>query len=171
MVPDLVCDITLAMIISTILIVKSVVFWTDMLIAIWSNKWIKEKAMTLAEWIISNIQADTLLRKRSRKYKNKTRHCRKYIARRKKGHGTRIATKTSKCRLRVYTACPAETDGFGPEPPMSFDTDSFVIGIDNHASRCIGNNINHFVTPLEKPPQTRCKIRWRTREQIIGSPR
>jgi hypothetical protein len=30
----------------------------------------------------------------------------------------------------------------------TYDTDSFLIGIDSHASRCISNRINHFITAL-----------------------
>jgi hypothetical protein len=32
-----------------------------------------------------------------------------------------------------------------------FDSDSFIIGIDNHASRSISNNIDHFSTALRPP--------------------
>ena len=31
---------------------------------------------------------------------------------------------------------------------VDFDTDSFLIGVDNHATRCISNDIKHFVGPL-----------------------
>jgi hypothetical protein len=31
---------------------------------------------------------------------------------------------------------------------INFDTDSFVIGVDSHASRCLSNKIEHFISPL-----------------------
>jgi hypothetical protein len=34
---------------------------------------------------------------------------------------------------------------------LHFDSDSFIIGVDNHASRSISNNIDHFITALRSP--------------------
>lgn len=31
---------------------------------------------------------------------------------------------------------------------MHFDTDSFEIGVDNHSSKCISNNLKDFVGPI-----------------------
>ena len=37
---------------------------------------------------------------------------------------------------------------------FQYDSDSFVIGIDNHASKTMSNNIKHFITPLNPTPNT-----------------
>jgi len=165
-IPDLYYLIVLSMIGTGIFIVKFVSFGLDIGEVIYQNRFVKESAMTLSEWIKSFAKADTAPRTRCRKIKRyKRRHYSPiYITPRKKGFATRVCRKTTKFRLRIYNACPAEESNdqssyFKSPQTMDFDTDSFLIGIDNHASRTITNNVRHFVTPLSKPSKTRCRIR------------
>ena len=47
--------------------------------------------------------------------------------------------------------CPTKTNY------QNFDTGSFDIGIDSHATRCISNDINHFQGPIIPMQQKSCK--------------
>jgi len=102
--------------------------------------------MTLSEWLKSRLKTDTIpqqLRKPT------THYTPLFITPRKKGFATRACRKTANFRFRIETAAPSvqERDKHHQQQ-LLFDTDSFVIGIDNHASRCISNDIRHFVTPI-----------------------
>ena len=65
--------------------------------------------------------------------------------------------KRGRYRLRPiqYTAAPAVTASDDRLIPTKFDSDSFIIGIDNHASRTMTNNIDHFIGPLTPEPHAR----------------
>ena len=96
------------------------------------------------------------------------RRCRRYISIKRKGKQQRIGNK-SKVRykfIRVQsttyevssTATSTGSDKYNPKKPKyKFDSDSYMIGIDNHSSRCISNGINHFITALT--PTSRSYLR------------
>lgn len=121
---------------------------------------VRNNIMTIEEWIKSMIRSD--------KYsaRCKKRYCRRYISAKRKGKTTRIGRKKPRWKqLDIIKAFTAERDKEkqGPEPdirhkPQSFrpDSDSFLIGIDNHASFTISNNSHHFVGPITplKGPRT-----------------
>ena len=52
----------------------------------------------------------------------------------------------------VYVCSKVATESTNPK--LSFDTDSYPIRIDNHASKCIINMIEHFITALTPTPNT-----------------
>ena len=84
------------------------------------------------------------------KYSRYTR--RKYISAKSRGKSTRVGTK--KCQpLTLYTVFKTTVYQTAYKTKrkrgrsFTFDSDSFIIGVDNHASRTISNNINHL-SPL-----------------------
>ena len=108
--------------------------------------------MMLWEWIKSFIQADTFLQTKHNSpcKRPSSRYCSRYILPKRKGRTSNIATKTGRFRLRLYECCATEHQETESDKAqlLHLDSDSFTIGIDNHASRCISNNINHFLNPL-----------------------
>ena len=91
------------------------------------------------------------------KYSRYTR--RKYISAKSRGKSTRVGT--NKCqpltlykvfKTTVYQTAYKTKRKRGRS--LTFDSDSFVIGIDNHISRIISNNINHFITALTPTSNT-----------------
>ena len=168
LVPDMVYCFFFAMAITACAVVKSVVFVWDIGEIILHSHWIPKKVMTLWEWIKSNIPADILFRSRSRKvFRRPHHHCsRRFITPRRKGRPTRICFKTTKYRLTVFDVCVADQQSTQTQTTFHFDSDSFLIGVDNHASRSISNNIRHFVTPLSKNPKIRCRIRGIGKEML-----
>ena len=153
------------MIITGYTVVKLVVLIADIGEFITRDRWLNEKLMTLWEWIKSHILADILFYPRHYSPGPRKRHyTKRFVTPRKKGFITRACFKTTKFRLQVFEVCagnqsPDSSQAQQSNPSMRFDSDSFLIGIDNHASRSISNNIRHFVTPLSKPPKTRQRIR------------
>ena len=85
--------------------------------------------------------------------------CRKYISVKSRRKSTRVGTK--KCQpltlYKVFETTVYKT-AFKTKRKrgrsFTFDSDSFKIGVDNHASRTISNNINHFITALTPTANT-----------------
>ena len=124
----------------------------------------QKKIMMLWEWIKSFINADNFLRSTQCKRHNHTcssQYCPRYITPRKKGRQSRIAYKNKRPFDQIFTCkavtqdkessvTPDSTDNSSNDSKLlHIDSDSFIIGVDSHASRCIDNNIAHFVGPLE----------------------
>ena len=92
-----------------------------------------------------------------RKYNNKKR-CRRYISAKRKGKTTKIGNKSKigytflQAKPAVHVYSKITTDSI--DPKVGFDTGSYSIGADNHASRTISNRIAHFITPLTPTPNT-----------------
>ena len=121
----------------------------------------KKLRMTVKMWITSispefnfktRMKCDT-----RRKYNNKKR-CRRYISAKRKGKTTKIGNKSKirytflQAKPAVYVCSKITTDSI--DPKVGFDTGSYSIGVDNHASRTISNRIAHFITPLTPTPNT-----------------
>ena len=92
--------------------------------------------------------------------KHRRRRCRRYISAKRKGKQQRIGNKSRikpnfhLVKVTTYEVSSTSTST-GVEkykPKYKFDSNSYMIGIDNHASRCISNDINHFITALTPLP-------------------
>ena len=84
------------------------------------------------------------------KKKRKRRGCRRYYIRATGNNHSRIANKSAylnpnPSRYKSNVALPVLPYS---KKLADFDTDSFLIGVDNHATRCISNDINHFIGPI-----------------------
>ena len=119
--------------------------------------------MTIKEklsWIFdkSFILFDQCFRRKiNQRKKYPRKYSKRYYIRGKNGKTSRIANKTIRPtidKLRRFEALPAIHKS---KTIQDFDTDSYLIGVDSHASRCISNNINHFVTPIKPSRQGSCK--------------
>lgn len=70
---------------------------------------------------------------------------------------SRIAMKGAKRKNRIRTNVPAvlaqssSSESQRTHHKFNPDTDSFVLGIDNHASFCMTNNCSHFISKLKYP--------------------
>jgi hypothetical protein len=139
-----------------------VIFGIPILMGLTDERWniMCEKGMTLGEWIISNIPAEETS---SHQRRIKRRYCKKYITTRHKGSAIKIACKRAKYRLQgpIYIACPAQqqaTENMSSRPTeCCFDSDSFDIGIDTHASCAMSNDAKHFVGKVQKVKQMKVK--------------
>ena len=122
------------------------------------RKWKKGVLMTFLNWIKSIMGTDVapkVLRryKHVRSRRRNSRGCAKYIWR---NHGTRVATKVSRRHFVVgdltmpitfQTPLKRQKNCIRNEPLISqYDSDSFIIGIDNHASKCISKYKEHFIS-------------------------
>jgi hypothetical protein len=117
--------------------------------------------MTLWTWVKSMIQVDMSFghgRKR-RQHKNNKHHGPRYYVRHIKRNSSRVCWRRSYnrfCIFHVFASIPKTTIKTDKQlhkdaHQIHFDSDSFIIGIDNHASRSISNNIDHFTTALRSP--------------------
>ena len=131
----------------------------------WASRITKILSMT-ASRVITSVAPDFNFKTRKKLIKinkNKNTHrCRKYISAKCKGKTARIRNKSPRhSNLRIYDAyqsthvCSAISANHGTN--FKYDSDSFTIGIDNHASRCMSNDIKHFITPLTPTPSTRLR--------------
>ena len=92
--------------------------------------------------------------------RNNTKFCRKYITARKQGKLTKIGNKTRvKCTFHLaYNVVNTASSKFSTQPySYAFDSDSQIIGVDNHASRCMLNKLSDFITELK--PAKNNKVR------------
>ena len=84
--------------------------------------------------------------------RNNTKSCRKYITARKQGKLTKIGNK-SRVKYNfhsAYTVVNTASSKFSSQPhSYAFDSDSQIIWVDNHASRCISDKISDFITELK----------------------
>lgn len=112
--------------------------------------------MTVKIWI-SSISPKFNLKTRKkcgtrRKYNNKKR-CRRYISSKRKRNLTKIGNE-SKIRAKPEEHAYFKVTTDSTNPKVGFDTDSYSTVVDNHASRCISNMIEHFITDLAPTSNT-----------------
>ena len=111
--------------------------WALMMFCMWIKSHIKTNHVWYCKW------QPTLT------YTTHSRYCPCYYARSSKWTSC-IASKSKQTLISpILQACTAETQTpVQSNLPLtkSFDTNSFVIGIDNHASRTMSNRKEHFIT-------------------------
>ena len=104
----------------------------------------------------------------------------RYYIRGIKGNESRIGNKQANIRLDPpYQAQMANDTKDTRAQPLAarFDSDSFIIGVDNHASKCMSNRRQHFVGPIQPLTNQRVQgvggllqvkgkgtIRWRIKD-------
>ena len=119
------------------------------------------KEMRMKEWEkykytpdITFFKLKHLNRRRKVKYKG-----RRYIAAKRKGKSQVIGNK----RPIKYNFIVAEanttyvvssTENKSQDNKFQYDSDSFEIGIDNHASKCIEKDQNNFISPITPTSNT-----------------
>jgi len=119
----------------------------------WARRMTFILSMT-ASRVITSVAPDFNFKTRKKLIKinkNKNKHrCRKYISAKCKGKTARIGNKSPRhSNLRMYDAyqsthvCSAISADHGIN--FRYDSDSFTIRIDNHASRCMSNDIKHLL--------------------------
>ena len=146
---------------------------------------VKKLRMTISQWIKSNVSdinfnpslpiihythSTNILpytwhkhypRSTSRKGRKASNYCKKYISAKRKGKTTKIGTKSSKHTFHQALCLTYQATSTKEIPKQfhqaQFDSDSFEIGVDNHASRCISNNINHFITEISPTPNAKLR--------------
>ena len=112
--------------------------------------------MTFWAWLKSMLKTDNA------QGISDTKHHGRYYVRGMKGRRSRIATKgLQTIRGPILSAFQTNTEAAPDlrEDPIStrFDSDSFIIGVDNQASCCMTNKKSHFITPIERLPHQRVK--------------
>jgi hypothetical protein len=115
---------------------------------------LQQAGMTFCMWIKSHIKTDKR-HKRGTYRRKQSRYCKRYYVHSTKKRPARIATKTAKYIIRPMIQAnnsQVHIPGSRRDRPQEaiFDSDSFVITVDNGASRSIGNNKAHFdsIEPL-----------------------
>ena len=97
---------------------------------------------------------------KSQVQKHRRRRYRRYISAKRKGKQQRIGNK-SKAKYNFHIGHVTAYEVFSTSIATAgekymlkynFDSDSYMIAIDNHALRCILNYINHFITALTPTP-------------------
>ena len=94
--------------------------------------------------------------------KHKRWRCRRYISAKREGKQQRIG---NKCKIKhnfhivkvttyEVSSTSTSTGNEKYKPKYKLDSDSYMIGIDHHASRCISNDIYHFITALTPTPRS-----------------
>lgn len=88
--------------------------------------------------------------------------CRRYIPAKRKGKQQRIGNKNSRpyrftLANTVELTCSSKSKS-SRNRTMVFDTDSHAIGMDNHTSRTMINDINHFISVLVAEPDMIFKV-------------
>ena len=118
--------------------------------------------MTLALWMSIYIPTETMsnlsiFQSRS-KSNRKTMYCVRYVTPKCKKKPTRVANKVRKDRRYFkykYKICECFSAKHVKEPEeektrsCQFDSDSFPIGVDNHASYSISNDSRHFISEIQ----------------------
>ena len=125
----------------------------------WARKFVRKLSMTVKQGITSvSPDFNFITKKKNTKYKNNKRRCRRYISAKKKGKTARIGNKTSKKYVFLNsdsaTHVCSSTSTTHANKTVKFDTNSYTIGVDNHASKCISNTISHFISALTPTPNT-----------------
>ena len=126
----------------------------------WVSRQVKKLSMTVRQYIISVSPEFNFKLKMKKKINNNINKygCRKYVSAKCKGRTARIGYKSSK-KMTVYEIyqttylCSAVSTN-SADLNFQYDSDSFVIGIDNHASKIMFNNIKHFITLSTPTPNT-----------------
>ena len=97
-------------------------------------------------------------KKKVKVQKYRRRRYRRFIISKRKEKLTKIGN-TSKIRHTFTRVNYTTHEVFSVSTSISgnkykFDSDSYMIGIENHASRSISNDIDHFITALTTSPGT-----------------
>ena len=124
----------------------------------------KKYVMTMKEilsWIPNKIfiLSDKYLNKRFTRKRSKTRKgtSRRYCIKGTKYKNSRIGTKrTFNLRGLKDVNFVVSTVHVNKDTKQNFDVDSFRIGIDSHATRCISNDIKHFTSAIKPMRQRSC---------------
>ena len=125
------------------------------------SKQTKRLRMTMAKRLSEfnfKIRKKKSIESQVQKYRR--RRCRRYISAKRKGKVQRIGNKSQvrynfhHGKVTTYEVSSSTGGGSKCKAKCKFDTDSYMIGIDNHASRCISNNIDHFITSLTPTPRS-----------------
>jgi len=83
-----------------------------------------------------------------KKKKKKLKYCVRYISTKRKGKAIRIGNKLHKSKVYLcYTSTQSDKD-IKRDKLLSFDTDGFTIGIDNHTSKCLSPSLKDFISPI-----------------------
>lgn len=101
--------------------------------------------------------------------KNKRRKSRRYYIRCTRHKMARIGNKAFKKRAshaKRIMACPATT--ITSSQHQGFDSDSFPIGIDSHATKCISNDTRHFISTIDPSKNGSCNGFGGTKTRIHG---
>ena len=120
----------------------------------------QQAVMTFCMWIKSHIKTDNARYGKRRKKttyqrRRQSRYCKRYYIYASKRKPARIATKTARyiIRPKLYANSSQYVPGRRRSRPQEavFDSDSFLIQVDNGASRSISNNKEHFesIEPLD----------------------
>jgi hypothetical protein len=116
--------------------------------------------MTLWTWVKSMIKVDMFFghRRKRQQHRSNKHHGPRYYIRHIKRNSSRVRWRRSHnrlCTFHTFASLPKTTNKdkklYEDAHQVHFDSDSFIIGIDNHASRSISNNIDHFTTALRSP--------------------
>ena len=93
--------------------------------------------------------------------RNSSKGCKKYITVRKRGKLTKIGNKARAKHtfLSAYNVVNVASSSLkkSNQHSYTFDSDSQVIGVDNHASHCMSNNLSDFITELKPANNTKVK--------------
>ena len=146
------------------LIIRSISSWISRELRL-GKKWkrLKKNVMTFCEWLKARIKTDKFIYHKSNRFKriknNKSKYCRRYIAPTTCKRHTRVASKTARTCPKVVltTFCGMKhkhSNKCCGHCNFAFDSDSFEIGIDNHASACISNCAEDFISHI-----TPCKAK------------
>ena len=115
--------------------------------------------MKISEWIKPKIKFDTALKLTHKRHithhqqtHNRTRFCKKYINSKRRVHTVRIGNKllkSSRCLKVICTVfnAPSYTkpsDNRNRTHKSPFESESFLIVIDNHTSTTISNKSSHL---------------------------
>jgi len=83
-------------------------------------------------------------------------HCKKYIQVKHPQRQARTFDKVARVKPRLYFTFPSEVrptklkrQAANQEDTFTYDTDSFIIGIDNHSSCVMDNNKDHFIGKIK----------------------
>ena len=142
-----------------------------------ANKFVKKCVMTKREilsWIPNVIYKYCFSDKyfyskfTKRTIKSRRRQSRRYYIRYNRGKHSRIASKYNYARPKRRIDFVAYPSVHQANRIYDFDTSSFIIGVDSHATRCISNDISHFSGTIKPIRQGHCSGFGGTKTPIVG---
>ena len=155
--PWLLCPVM--MISTAFLLDRLVLIIYDLGTYICKRPWVYRLGMTLAEWLKAYAKTDY---HRHRPWTRRHVNPRRYLIRSTRTQPFRIADKRSVLnQVRTYYVMDSTEEREQPSAPAQFDSDSFMISVDNCASYVISNNKKHFVGPIRPIPR-------KSKESVIG---
>ena len=119
--------------------------------------------MTFGEWIRYIVKVDKALTqisktclKRKKNRISEVTFAKRYCVQGHRGRHSRVVTKTSNCpNLLLYLICITSANNNGNK--ARFDSDSFIIGVDNNAFKTIYNHISCFIRNFWSLPHKHIK--------------